>query len=1108
MSRVTFFDVIKKSFLTLAICSLLVLSSSSLTYAQSASWDFNLEWISFSATWWWGWWWLTAEQLQSILQAFQNWWTWWWVWWNWIYWWDWTWFNYAERDISSLDLWNPNAESFRQALRTQIQTFQWWSYSNVEWIDLDNNWFEEIIATNWDDMLIFEWNWSTFRQSRFYWMDKLNKNETYFLRLEDEIWNSIYYLMHFKEWTFTQTDNNIPRNNFATWNPNRWTVDELRMKNQLEIRWVTTTWSSIIEFPQRWNTYNCIRFNPDLKVNCNYVTVDNNWLHHYTLTRNIWEWEIKNWTSCWWNSWCYYTSRITHNLWRSERQCDSRGWQYDRKIIGVILNSSFTTYSWTNYFRLYWKALDFWPNKIDKNWWNVWTQLRCNNKKRNFSILQFLQSWNQNQDYWYMNWKFFMKNDDRVNEYYNSNWSSMKIWWYTVYRYTKEEDSPWNGSSTSFPNPTTSEKKPQTSWATIATSEYDRFVTKANSDWTYNYKITLEKPDWTDVVAFYWLNFNWILFKDINWDWVKDIMTYEDYVSEDNIKFKRVYLFIFDPSDYIYKKVLDWVDTISFTRFDIDNDWDLDILIRRYDQKLYFFRNNNLQDMFTNLWAVRWTYFLLKDIISNWKHQIITKNMPNNWVAWEWKVFNIDWNWLFNVTWNYENWLVWTDYKTMTLTSQWQKIDLFWIKKATNQYKVVYYNDITWLYENFPMEFYIKDLTSSYISYVNWNVIFINTNSKHNSFYKDSTTWKYLQSEVYYLSNWITIRATETSEAWHSYRLWIWENDLYYVAENTTDIQTKIWEWFDSNHIVTTKLTNLSWLFKNNITFNGEVSSWDTEKVTNMSSMFQWATSFNQPILNWNTNKVDNISNMFNWATSFNQDLSSKIFFSWVNIHSWTWYDTWASSWTSSNKPILKSIFTKSNWITKYCESDLPDWEYKVNWTNYYVVSTKEQIKEYLWWTDSSKSNNIVTSKVTDMSWLFYWWSDITYRSWSRSRWPWDMRTPNCENRNVPNSNNTRRVRERRDWAATTFLSFNWQISSWDTSNVTTFENMFRQNHCFNQDISKWDTSNVTNMNYMFTNWNKLDSVFNKNISWWNVSNVTTHEWLRCNWCTLPTFPS
>eukprot|EP00978_Attheya_sp_CCMP212_P031464 scaffold119072_cov69-Attheya_sp.AAC.1 len=42
--------------------------------------------------------------------------------------------------------------------------------------------------------------------------------------------------------------------------------------------------------------------------------------------------------------------------------------------------------------------------------------------------------------------------------------------------------------------------------------------------------------------------------------------------------------------------------------------------------------------------------------------------------------------------------------------------------------------------------------------------------------------------------------------------------------------------------------------------------------------------------------------------------------------------------------------------------------------------------------------------------------------------------------------------------------SFNQDISSWDTSNVTWMRNMFVNESSFNQDISSWNTSNVTDM--------------------------------------------
>jgi surface protein len=65
-------------------------------------------------------------------------------------------------------------------------------------------------------------------------------------------------------------------------------------------------------------------------------------------------------------------------------------------------------------------------------------------------------------------------------------------------------------------------------------------------------------------------------------------------------------------------------------------------------------------------------------------------------------------------------------------------------------------------------------------------------------------------------------------------------------------------------------------------------------------------------------------------------------------------------------------------------------------------------------------------------------------------------------------------------------------ISSWDTSNVTSFEDMFRNYNSsnysgFNQDISKWNTSSATTMQGMFTHQDSFDS----DISSWDTSNVT-----------------
>ena len=78
--------------------------------------------------------------------------------------------------------------------------------------------------------------------------------------------------------------------------------------------------------------------------------------------------------------------------------------------------------------------------------------------------------------------------------------------------------------------------------------------------------------------------------------------------------------------------------------------------------------------------------------------------------------------------------------------------------------------------------------------------------------------------------------------------------------------------------------------------------------------------------------------------------------------------------------------------------------------------------------------NDIDTSLITDMSWLFY-----------------------C-------------------------TDFNGDISNWNTSNVTTMYWMFASSK-FNGNISEWDVSNVLNMRKMF-----LFSNFNKDVSNWKIN--------------------
>jgi surface protein len=82
----------------------------------------------------------------------------------------------------------------------------------------------------------------------------------------------------------------------------------------------------------------------------------------------------------------------------------------------------------------------------------------------------------------------------------------------------------------------------------------------------------------------------------------------------------------------------------------------------------------------------------------------------------------------------------------------------------------------------------------------------------------------------------------------------------------------------------TSKVTDMSELFKNKIKFNQPIGDWDVSNVTNMGYMFSDAEAFNQPIGNWDVGNVTNMNNMFSDAegrrkgrrkSAFNQDIGN-----------------------------------------------------------------------------------------------------------------------------------------------------------------------------------------------------------------------------------------
>ena len=264
---------------------------------------------------------------------------------------------------------------------------------------------------------------------------------------------------------------------------------------------------------------------------------------------------------------------------------------------------------------------------------------------------------------------------------------------------------------------------------------------------------------------------------------------------------------------------------------------------------------------------------------------------------------------------------------------------------------------------------------------------------------------------IYRHTNGVTIKAADCAEAGKEY---LFEGQKYYVAKDKDDIKAKIAaNAYPANRIVTTRVTDMSQMFRWNRSFNQDIGNWDTSKVTNMSFMFMGAQAFDQPLNNWDTSKVTDMSWMFDWAKAFNQPLNN---------------------WDTSKVTDMHFMFFQAQAF----DQPLNNWHTSKVTNMRYMFASAQAFNQPL--------NNWDTSKVTDMSKMFDW----------------------AEAFNQPLNNwDTSKVTT----MYTMFRSaraFDQPLNNWDTSNVTDMSWMFRSAQAFNQPLNNWDTSKVTSMLGMF----------------------------------------
>ena len=252
-------------------------------------------------------------------------------------------------------------------------------------------------------------------------------------------------------------------------------------------------------------------------------------------------------------------------------------------------------------------------------------------------------------------------------------------------------------------------------------------------------------------------------------------------------------------------------------------------------------------------------------------------------------------------------------------------------------------------------------------------------------------------------------------------------------------------------------VTDMTYMFTNAASFDGDLSAWDVSGVTDMFAMFHDATSFNGDLSTWDVSGVTNMIDMFHGATSFNGDLST---------------------WDVSKVTYMNSMFFEAHSFN----GDLSAWD------------VSEVTDMFAMFHDAISFNGYLSawdvSKVTGMGGMFHGATSFNgdLSAWDVSKVT-GMGTMFHEASSFNGDLSAWDVSEVTDMNAMfdRATSFNGNLSAWDVSEVTDMNAMFFRATSFNGDLSTWDVSKVTKMIYMF----RGATSFNGDLSAWDVSKVT-----------------
>lgn len=325
---------------------------------------------------------------------------------------------------------------------------------------------------------------------------------------------------------------------------------------------------------------------------------------------------------------------------------------------------------------------------------------------------------------------------------------------------------------------------------------------------------------------------------------------------------------------------------------------------------------------------------------------------------------------------------------------------------------------------------------------------------------------------------------------------------MSYMFSGCSNLTTLDVSSFDTSNVV-----DMTYMFYNCKALTSlDVSNWDTNNVTGMGSIFYECRSLiSLDVSNWDVSKVVSMNFMFGGCKSltslnvsnWNTSKVGNMTYTFDNCGSLAFLDV--SNWNTNNVRDMQYMFNGCSSLTtldvsNWNTSKVTDMRYMFNGCN--ALAT----------LDASHFN---TSKVTNMDDMFNDCNSLTaldVSNWNTSNVTSMIamfdKCSSLVTLDVSHFDTSKVTNMSCMFARCSSLTL-LDVSNWNTSKVTDMGGMFQYNKCFETiNVSDWSTSKVTDMGFMFAMCSSLTLL---DISNWNTDNVTDMGYMFSNCDKLST---